>query len=87
MILADYLENGREQPTTSLEWWNLQGLAPRWLVPGVVGTVCGIATAVAAATGTRVGVGIGIGFGTGMLIAIAIGLCAFRGTVAGMRIA
>jgi hypothetical protein len=77
MILADYLTNGRGDSTTSLEWWNLKGLAPRWLVPGVVGTVCGIATAVAAATGTHVGVGIGIGFGAGMLIAIAGGLCVF----------
>lgn len=75
MILADYLTNSRK--TTSLEWWNLRGLAPPWLVPGAVGTVCGIATAVAAVTGTHVGVGIGIGFGTGMLIAIAIGLCVF----------
>ncbi len=77
MFLADYMTNGRDKLTTSLEWWDLKGLAPRWLVPGVVGTVCGIATAVAAATGTHVGVGIGIGFGTGMLIAIAIGLLAF----------
>jgi NACHT domain-containing protein len=78
MILADYLTNGRDEPTTSLEWWNLKGLAPRRLVPVTIGTVCGIATAVAAATGTHVGVGIGVGFGTGMLTAIAIGLGAFR---------
>lgn len=78
MILADYLTNGRKKPTTSLEWWDLRGLAPRWLVPGVIGAVCGVATAVAAATGTHVGVGIGVGFGTGMLIAIAIGLSAFE---------
>jgi hypothetical protein len=57
MFLADYMTNGRDKLTTSLEWWDLKGLAPRWLVPGVVGTVCGIATAVAAATGTHVGVG------------------------------
>jgi NACHT domain len=77
MILADYLTNGRKKHTTNLEWWDLKGLAPRWLVPGIIGIVCGVATAVAAATGTHVGVGIGIGFGTGMLIAIAIGLCVF----------
>lgn len=77
MFLADYMTNRRDKLTTSLEWWDLKGLAPRWLVPGVVGTVCGIATAVAAGTGTHVGVGIGIGFGTGMLIAIAIGLLVF----------
>lgn len=78
MFLANYMTNGRDKLTTSLEWWDLKGLAPRWLVPGVVGTICGIATAVAATTGTHVGVGIGIGFGTGMLIAIAIGLVAFQ---------
>jgi NACHT domain len=78
MFLADFLTKGRKEPTTSLEWWNLRGLAPRWLVPAAVGTVCGIATAIAAGTGTHVGVGIGIGFGTGMLIAIAIGWCVFR---------
>jgi hypothetical protein len=77
MILADYLTNGREKHATNLEWWDLKGLAPRWLVPGIIGTVCGIATAVAAITGTHVGVGIGIGFGIGMLIAIAIGLSVF----------
>ena len=79
MFLADYMTSGREKLTTSLEWWDLKGIAPRWLVPGVVGAVCGIATAYAAATGTHVGVGIGVGFGTGMLIAIAIGLLAFEG--------
>jgi hypothetical protein len=78
MILADYMTHGRKETTTSLEWWNLRGLAPRWLVPGAVGAVCGIATAVAAATGIHVGVGIGIGFGTGMVIAIAIGVGLFR---------
>jgi NACHT domain len=78
MILADYLTTGRERPKPSLEWWDLGGLAPRWLVPATIGTVCGIATAVAAATGTHVGVGIGVGFGTGMLIAIAIGLSVFH---------
>jgi NACHT domain len=77
MVLADYLTNGRKKHTTNLEWWDLKGLAPRWLVPGIIGIVCGVATAVAAATGTHVGVGIGIGFGTGMLIAIAIGLGVF----------
>jgi hypothetical protein len=79
MILADYLTNGREEPTPSLEWWDLKNLAPDWLAPAFVGVVCGIATAVAAGTGTHVGVGIGVGFGTGMLIAIAIGLSALRG--------
>jgi hypothetical protein len=74
MILADYLTKDRAEPMTSLEWWNLRGLAPRWLVPGVLGAVCGVASGVAAATGTHVGIGIGIGFGTGMLIAIAIGI-------------
>jgi hypothetical protein len=78
MILADYLTNGREEPTRSLEWWDLKGLVPDWLAPAFVGVICGIATAVAAGTGTHVGVGIGVGLGTGMLIAIAIGLSAFR---------
>lgn len=73
MFLADYLTTDRPKLKTSLQWWNLDGLAPDWLAPAFVGVVCGIATTVAAATGTHVGVGIGIGFGTGMLIAVAIG--------------
>lgn len=28
MILADYLTRGRKEPATSLEWWDLRGLAP-----------------------------------------------------------
>ena len=71
-FLAQYLVNVRE--TTSLRWWDLKGLAPRGLVPVVVGSVCGIVAAVPAASGTHVGVGIGIGFGTGLLIALAAGL-------------
>jgi hypothetical protein len=78
MFLADYLTSGRRHPSTSLEWWDLRGLTPRWLVPGLIGIVCGIASGVAAATGTHVGVGIGIGFGTGMLIALAIGISFFE---------
>jgi cellulose biosynthesis protein BcsQ len=78
MILADYLAKGRKEPATSLEWWDLRGLAPTWLVPAFLGVVCGTASGVAAATGTHVGVGIGVGFGTGMLIAIAIGVCFFE---------
>jgi hypothetical protein len=78
MILADYLTKGRKEPVTSLEWWDLRGLAPSWLVPALIGVVCGTATGVAAATGTHVGVGIGIGFGTGMLIAITIGITFFE---------
>ena len=78
MILASYLTAGRKKPMTSLEWWDLRGLAPRWLAPGLLGLVCGIATGVAAATGTHVGVGIGIGFGTGMLIALGIGISVFE---------
>lgn len=78
MFLANYLTNDREKLKTSLEWWNLDELAPPRLAAAVVGLVCGIAAAVAAATGTHVGVGIGIGFGTGMLIAVAIGYGIFR---------
>jgi hypothetical protein len=77
MFLAGYLTNG-EEFTTSLQWWKLQGLAPRWLTPALVGITCGIGSGFAAATGTHVGVGIGIGFGTGMLIALAIGVSAFH---------
>jgi hypothetical protein len=77
MFLANYLTKDPKEPKP-LEWWNLRGLAPRRLVPGVVGAVCGVAAGVAAGTGAHVGVGIGIGFGTGMLIAIAIGLGAFE---------
>jgi hypothetical protein len=78
MFLADYMTRGRKEPATSLEWWDLRGLAPSWLVPVLLGVVCGIASGVAAATGTHVGVGIGIGFGTGMLIAVAIGITFFE---------
>jgi NACHT domain len=78
MILADYLTSGRKETATSLEWWDLRGLAPSRLVPVVLGAVCGIASGVAAATGTHVGVGIGIGFGTGMLIAIVIGIAFYE---------
>jgi hypothetical protein len=76
MFLAGYLTNGKEF-TTGLQWWKLQGLAPRWLAPALVGIACGIGSGFAAATGTHVGTGIGIGFGTGMLIALAIGVSAF----------
>jgi NACHT domain len=81
MILAYYLTHGQKDqkdPNPNLEWWNLRGLAPGWLVPAVIGAVCGVPTAVAAATGTHVGVGIGIGFGTGMLISIGVGVMLFR---------
>jgi hypothetical protein len=78
MILADYLTPDPDQPATSLQWWNLDALAPRWLVPGAIGVVCGIAAAVTAVTGTHVGVGIGVGFGTGVLIAVSIGLGTFE---------
>jgi hypothetical protein len=78
MILANYLTSGRKETATSLEWWDLRGLAPRWLAAGLLGLVCGVASGVAAATGTHVGVGIGVGFGIGMLIAIAIGICLFE---------
>jgi hypothetical protein len=81
MILAHYLTHGQKgqtEPRPDLEWWNLRGLAPGWLVPAVIGVLCGVPTAVAAATGTHVGVGIGIGFGTGMLISIGIGILLFR---------
>ena len=71
-FLAEYLVNVRE--TTSLRWWDLKGLAPRGLVPVVVGSVCGIAAAVQSALATHVGVGVGIGVGTGLLIALAAGL-------------
>jgi hypothetical protein len=71
MFIASYLK-GRK--STALEWWNLEGLAPRWLPATVVGVVSGIAVGVAAALGTHVGVGIGVGFGIGILIAEAIGL-------------
>ena len=71
-IIADYMTN---RGTTALEWWDLKKeLAPRSLVPAVIGGVCGLATGVAAAMGSHVGVGIGVGFGVGMLIALAIGV-------------
>jgi hypothetical protein len=71
MFIASYLE---ARKSTTLEWWNLEGLAPGWLPAAVVGVVSGIAVGVAAALGTHVGVGIGVGFGIGILIAEAIGL-------------
>lgn len=74
MFLARYLTDGHEEAGTSLQWWDLTGLAPRWLVPGVIGTVSGIGVGVSAGTGTHVGVGIGVGLGTGMLVALVLGL-------------
>lgn len=71
MFIASYL-NARK--STSLEWWDLAGLAPGWLAALVVGIVCGLAAGVASAMGTHVGVGIGVGFGTGLLVAEAIAL-------------
>lgn len=71
MFIASYLQ---ARKSTTLEWWNLAGLAPGWLPATVVGVVGGMAVGIAAATGTHVGVGIGVGLGTGMLIAEAIGL-------------
>jgi hypothetical protein len=71
MFIASYL---KKRESTTLEWWDLEGLARRWLPAAVVGVVCGIAVGVAAALGTHVGVGIGVGFGVGILIAEAIGL-------------
>jgi hypothetical protein len=71
MFIASYL---KARKSTTLEWWNLEDLGPRWLPAAVVGVVCGIAAGVAAALGTHVGVGIGVGFGVGLLIAEAIGL-------------
>lgn len=71
MFIASYIKSRK---STTLEWWNLGGLAPRWLPAAVVGVVSGIAVGVAAALGKHVGVGIGVGFGTGILIAEAIGL-------------
>lgn len=78
MLLAAHLTKNQKEPNPNLDWWNLRHLAPPWLVPVVIGVVCGVPTAFAAGTGTHVGVGIGIGFGTGMLIAIAIGMLVFR---------
>jgi hypothetical protein len=84
-IIADYLT---KQGTTALEWWDLKKeLAPRWLVPAVIGGICGLATGVAAAMGSHVGVGIGVGFGVGMLIALSIGVPIGRIKVNGKRYA
>lgn len=62
----------------SLEWWKLRQLAPPWLVPAVIGVVCGLAAAFPAAVGTQAGAGIGIGSGVGMMIAVAIGALVLR---------
>lgn len=74
MFVARYLTDGHEEASTSLQWWDLTGIAPRWLVPGVIGAVSGIGVGVSASTGTHVGIGIGVGLGTGMLIALVLGL-------------
>ena len=78
MILADYMTNGA-RAAHDLEWWNLQGLAPRWLAPRVRRHRLRHRDRGRRRTGTHVGVGIGIGFGTGMLLAIVIGLGALHG--------
>ena len=72
MRIAGYLADERD--STTLEWWDLRGLAPGWLPSAAVGIACGVVVGIAAALGTHVGVGIGVGFGTGMLLAMAIGL-------------
>jgi hypothetical protein len=72
MRIAGYLADERD--STTLEWWDLHGLAPGWLPSAAVGITCGVVVGIAAALGTHVGVGIGVGFGTGMLLALAIGL-------------
>ena len=56
------------------EWWSLDDLAPRELVPAAVTVICGLATGVSAYLGQSAGVGIGLGFGLGMLAALVIGL-------------
>jgi len=85
IIIADYLT---KQGTTALEWWDLKKeLAPRWLVPAVLGGICGVATGAAAAVGSHVGVGIGVGFGVGMLIALGIGVPIGRIKIKGKRYA
>ena len=71
MFIASYLD---ARKSTTLEWWDLEGLAPRWLPAVVVGIACAVAAGLAAGLGTHVGVGIGVGFGTGLLVAEAIGL-------------
>jgi len=68
----------REGKPISLEWWSLDSLAPRGLVPVTVGAICGIAAAIAAVFGSHVGVGIGVGLGIGIVIAVAIGRFAQR---------
>ena len=73
MFLARYPTEDRGD-ATSLQWWDMEGIAPRALVPAVAGSACGIAAAVAAGTGTHVGAGLGYGFGIGMMIALAIGV-------------
>jgi NACHT domain len=69
MFIASYL---KARQSTTLEWWDLKGLAPAWLAAMVVGIVSGIAAGLAAALGKHVD--IGVGFGTGLLTAEAVGL-------------
>lgn len=81
-FLAVFLESVGE---TSLQWWKVRRLAPRWLMPLMVGGVCAIGSGFAATLGTHVGVGIGFGFGTGMLVALAIAQAIRRVTNAAVK--
>ena len=68
-FLADRL-SGNE----GISWSELDRLAPRALVPVVIGLVCGVATFITAGLqGRHVGSGIGYGLGVGIICALAIG--------------
>jgi hypothetical protein len=71
-MFARYLEHDRR--SKQLQWWDLQGLAPRALVPLVVGVICAVASGVAAYSAAHLGVGVGVGLGTGIFVGLAVGL-------------
>jgi hypothetical protein len=76
-FLAAYLER---RSTSSLQWWDLEGIAPRWLVPTVVGAICGAGATAVWGAAESFGIATGSSFGIGLLIALAIALILRRVT-------
>lgn len=68
-FLASYLH---EENTDSLRWWDLDGIAPRCLMPLAVGLLCGAGAAALVGAKAYFGSTHGIGFGAGLLAASAV---------------
>jgi hypothetical protein len=60
--------------TSSLQWWDLKGIADPWLVPALIGITFGTPVAMAAVVGALVGVPNGSSLWIGLLTALAFAL-------------